>query len=291
MRVLQILLLTIGLVLGGTILSRVSAQNTSNSNTAANRYSANYGVNDFASNSYSSGNTANVSANAKQSLVEEDYPIVLKQISMQRVISFPQNGSLIVQVVEEIGKPFSLKFVSEETEKVVANLVLKDPYNIYIREYFYSAVDPKVRFRMIEMEGLPSPLIHLVMVKPGGSDYGFWSILIGEINGKIQVLTPQTIRFSWEGGVQIGELGKGNGTGVAIWNSIWGDGEAHYAEHHYQVEFYNFNKKNGKFVKTKKVVTKQKHETPAKALESLGLGFYKDAVRDFPEFLEYRENF
>jgi hypothetical protein len=310
MKVLQILLLTIGLIISANILSRVSAQN-SNANTAsnrysnntANRYSGNYAGNISNTNNYignlSPTNQVLPLANTNSSSIseEEETPKILKLISQEQTVKFPKSGELQVQVIEEVGKPFTVRFVRDEQpgfvqdDEIIAQFVMRNPYGGYVREYWYSAVDPKVRFQIIKMEGIASPVIHLMMVQPGGSDYGFWSALFGEVNGKIKLLTPNTTQFSWEGGVQIGNLGNGNGTGVAVWNSIWDDGESHYGDHIYQVDFYNFNKKLGKFVKTKTVKTKQKHETPAKALESLGLGFYRDAVRDFPEFLEYRENF
>ncbi len=294
MRVLQILFLTIGLVIFGNILGRVSAQNSSNSNTNSNRYSANLDANGLPvrniSNTATKANTVSPSSNDDEYEYNfGEFPTILKIVSMERTVEFPKNGALQVQIIEEVGKPFTIRFNRED--ETIAQFVMRNPNGGYVREYFHSAIDPKVRFQIIKTEGIPSPLIHLMMVQPGGSDYGFWSVLFGEVNGKIKQLTPPTTQFSWEGGVQIGNLGKGNGTGIAVWNSIWGDGESHYAEHLYEVEIYNFNKKLGKFVKTKTHKTKQKHETPAQALESLGLSFYKDAARDFPEFLEYRENF
>lgn len=297
MKVLQILLLTIGLIFGGILLNRVSAQNISNGNTASNRYS-NTSTNSYPMNAANIQPMSNISnSNAASSDTDnEEYefnfgerPRFLKIISTERKITFPKNGEVTAQVIEEVGKPFIIRFVKGYDEDLLAQFVMNQ--KAIRREYFYSAVDPKIRLKVINIEGVPSPLIHMVIVKPGGSDYFFWSALFGEVNGKIKLLTPATTTFTWEGGVQIGDLGKGNGTGVAVWNSIWDDGEGHYGEHIYEVDFYNFNKKLGKFIKSKQVKTKQKHETPAKALESLGLSFYKDAVRDFPEFLEYRENF
>jgi hypothetical protein len=296
MRVFQILLLTFGLIVLGNILSKVSAQNNSNkkvnSNTASNRYSANYGMNDNPSRSNSNVAAQTVSSDSEDDEYAYNFgevPTILKIISMKRTVKFPANGALEVEIIEEVGKPFTIRFARDN--ETVAQYVMRNPNGGYIREYFHSPVDPKVRFKVIEIEGLPTPIIHLMMVQPGGSGYGFWSSLFGEVNGKIKLLTPPTTQFSWEGGVQIGNLGEGNGTGVAVWNSIWEDGESHYGEHFYEVEFYNFNKKLGKFVKTKKIKTKQKQENPNKALESLDLGFYKDAVRDFPEFIRYREEF
>ena len=301
MKGFQILLLTSGLIFGGILLSRVSvrisAQNSNSntnaanrySNTASNRYSAN-AVNSLPMSESSNSNA--VSANTYNEEYDFNFgevPKFLKIISTERKIVFPKNGEVTAQVIEEVGKPFIIRFVKGDDEDLLAQFVMNQ--NAIRREYFHSLVDPKIRLKVINIEGVSSPLIHMVIAKPGGSDYFFWSALFGEVNGKIKLLTPPTTTFSWEGGVKIGDLGKGNGVGVAVWNSIWGDGESHYGEHIYQVDFYNFNKKLGKFVKTKTVKTKQKEESPAKALDSLGLGFYKDAVRDFPEFLEYRENF
>lgn len=298
MKVLQILFLTTGLIVGGFFLSRissvrVSAQSNSNTNSG----------NRQVSNAYFGNQNANIPVN--QTPITNDYskvkaegdfdfnfgevPQFLKIISTEKTVKFPHNGEVKAQVIEEVKKPFAIRFVKGYDEDLHARFVMNQ--HAIRREYFHSAVDPKIRLKVINIAGISSPLIHLVIVQPGGSDYFFWSALFGEVNGKIKLLTPSTTTFSWEGGVQIGDLGKGNGTGVAVWNPIWGDGEAHHGEHIYEVEFYNFNKKLGKFTKTKKVKTQKKYDNPTEALESLQLGFYKDAVRDFPEFLEYRENY
>ncbi len=298
MKVLQILVLTVGLILLANILGKVSAQN-SNANTASNRYSNN--TTNRHSGNYSGNYIGNLppvtgvfplaNTNPSSHSEEEDTPIILKQITQVKMVDFPHNGEVKVEIIQEVNRPFTIRFTDSGTEKTIGNFLMQNPNGGYVSEYFDSPIDPLARFKVIEIEGVPSPVIHLAMVQPGGSDHGFWSALFGEVNGKIKLLTPITTRFSWEGGVQIGNLGKGNGTGIAVWNSIWDDGESHYGAHIYQVDFYNFNKKLGKFVKTKQIKTKQKQEGPAKALESLGLGFYKDAFRDFLGFLEYRENF
>lgn len=304
MRVLQILLLTVGLIVFGNALSKVSAQNKSNKTTNRNsngvlnrnansRWNSNSNavLNNYSANA-PSGNT-NISAETSN---DDEYefnfgekPRLLKIISTERKITFPKSGELKAQVIEEVGKPFIVRFVAGDDEDLIAQFVMS--HHGHLREYFNSAIDPKIRLREVRIEGLPSPLIHMVIVQPGGTDYGFWSTLFGEVNGKIRLLTPPGTVFSWEGGVQIGDLGKGNGVGIAVWNSVWGDNEAHYGAHIYQVDFYHYNKKLNKFTKTKQIKTKQKQESPMKALESLGLGFYKDAVRDFLEFLKYREEF
>jgi hypothetical protein len=290
MKVFQILLLTAGLVMSGIILVGVSAQYGTNSNLASNTNRGNAG---FASSANANaGNVSRTTANPINDYPELNYgdePKLLKVVSMQKNVTFKKSGRVQVQIIEEVGRPFTIRFIRDDEQ--IAQFVMKRQYGGYIREYFESAVDPKASLRLIEIEGLPGPLVHLVIVQPGGSDYGFWSALFGEINGKISLLTPQATSFSWEGGIQIGNLGPGNGVGLAVWNSIWGDGESHYGDHIYVVDIYNFNKKLGRFVKMKQLRTKKKHETPAMALESLGLSSYRDAVRDFPEFLEYRENF
>jgi hypothetical protein len=300
MKVLHILLLTAGLIASGIMLSGVSAQNSAQANVSTN---SNLSKNSNCAQSAGNSRVAPV-MNTNTGIMEcpkprvvSDYPEInygdepkmLKVISIEKNVTFKQNGRVQAQIIEEVGRPFTIRFIRDD--ETIAQFVMRHSGSGYIREYFHSPIDPKASLRLIEIEGAPSPLVHLVMVQPGGSDYGFWSALFGEINGKIQLLTPQTTSFSWEGGIQIGNLGPGNGAGLAVWNSIWDDGESHYGEHVYVVDIYNFNKKLGRFVKTKQLRTKMKHETPTKALESLGLSFYRDAVRDFPEFLEYRENF
>ncbi|MEK7725042.1 MAG: hypothetical protein AAB336_11865, partial [Acidobacteriota bacterium] len=122
MRVIQILLLTIGLVVFGNVLSRVSAQNNSNpkvnSNTTTNRYPANYASN---ANLASSNVALVTNSNAALSASDDDeyeynfgeIPTILKIISMQRTVEFPKNGALEVQIIEEVGKPFTLRFARQ----------------------------------------------------------------------------------------------------------------------------------------------------------------------------------
>lgn len=291
MRVLQILLLTIGLVLGGTILTRVSAQNSSNTNTAANRYSNsavnNYSAN-WAANDYPKPKTGRVVRDEDYE-VNTDEPTTLKQIAKVRTYKFPVNGLVRVEIIEEIDQPIIARFVQAKTDKLLGNFVLDNKQGDYRKVYFNSPVEPFASLNFINVEGLPSPLIHLVMTRPGGSDHAFWSLLFGEIGGKIQLLTPPTTTNNIQGGIHIGQLGNGNGIGLAVWNFVWDDKEAHYDSHKYLVEFFTFNKKLGKFIKSKEVFSKRKYDHYSKALEELGLSSFQDALKKFPELKEYRE--
>ena len=144
--------------------------------------------------------------------------------------------------------------------------------------------------RVLEkIEGLPVPLIQILSINPGGSDHGFWTNLIGEVNGKIKLLTPQIIENAIQGGVYFGDLGKRNGIGLALFNFVWDAQEAHYQEHHYQVELYKFNQKTGTFVKVKKLVSKNKYNDEFGALKELGFGHFKNRLNDFPGIGKYRE--
>lgn len=295
MRVFQILLLTVGLIFGGILLSRVSvrvsAQNNSNVNVSANRYSNTAGNSysgNWATNNYPKNNVKRISKDEDYDL-NTDEPTVLKRIAKVRTYKFPINGQVRVQVIEEIDQPIMLKFIQARTEKSLGNFVLQNKGGDYRKTDFNSLIEPFVTLRLINIEGIPSPLIHLVLTRPGGSDHSFWSMLFGEINGKIRLLTPPTTSNAIQGGIHIGQLGKGNGVGLAVWNFVWDNNEAHYDSHRYWVEFFPYNKKLGKFVKSKEVFSKKKYDHYSKALEELGLSSFENALKSFPELKDYRE--
>lgn len=207
----------------------------------------------------------------------------------EELVKFPQNGNVKVEIVERIDKPTVINFWKDKTKVKLATFTLRNG-DRYIPFQFESAVNPLTKIRVLEkIEGLPVPLIQVVSINPGGSDHGFWTNLIGEVNGKIKILTKQKIENSIQGGVYFGDLGKGNGVGLALFNYIWGKDEAHYQEHRYRVDLYKFNQVTGMFVKTKSFVSKHKHESEFAALKELGFAHFTNRLNDFPNIEDYRE--
>lgn len=207
----------------------------------------------------------------------------------EEVVKFPKNGNVRVEIVERIDNPTVINIWKNKTKIKLASFTLRNK-DRYIPFQFESFVNPVTKIRVLEkIEGLPAPLIQVVSINPGGSDHGFWTNLIGEVNGKIKLLTPQKIENSIQGGVYFGDLGKGNGVGLALFNYIWADDEAHYQEHRYQVDLYKFNKTTGNFVKTKSLVSKNKHKNEFGALKELGFAHFENRLNDFPGIGDFRE--
>lgn len=205
------------------------------------------------------------------------------------IVKFPKNGNVRIETVERIDKPTVINVWKNKTKIKLASFTLKNK-DRYIPFQFNSAVNPITRIRVLEkIEGLPVPLIQVLSIHPGGSDHGFWTNLIGEVNGKIKLLTPQKIENSIQGGVHIGDLGNGNGVGLALFNYIWADDEAHYQEHRYEVDLYKYNQKTGTFVKTKSLVSKNKYDDEFGALKELGFAHFENRLNDFPNISDFRE--
>lgn len=210
------------------------------------------------------------------------------RIGQSEIVNLEVNGPVKVDVVETIGKPMQVLFTGVKTKKTLASFTLKNG-DKYIPFQFESAVNPITRFRVMEnIEGLPVPLIQAVSVHPGGSDHSFWTILFAEIDGKIKMLTPKTTENSIQGGVYIGAIGAGKGIGMAVYTFLWEDGEAHYADHRYKVDVYDFDDARGIFVLGRSLATNNKHKNKSEALKELGFGGFTNHLNDFPAIKDFR---
>lgn len=210
------------------------------------------------------------------------------RVGQTDLVNFPKKGEVKIEVIETIGKPAKINFSSKKSKKNLGSFTLSNG-DRYIPFQFESAVNPITRFRVLEnIEGLPTPLIQAVAVHPGGSDHSFWTILFAEINGKIKMLTPKTTENAIQGGVHIGSLGVGNGVGMAVYNFVWEDDEAHFDAHRYTVDLYKFDEAKRMFVKGKTVTSKEKYNKKTEALNELGFGFFENRLNDFPAIRDFR---
>jgi hypothetical protein len=87
-----------------------------------------------------------------------------------------------------------------------------------------AAFNPFLRFQVLRPACFGPPLILAVAVVPGGSDHGFWAAVIGEVAGKLAVLTPSELSLQVQGGLSLGHLNKRFGCGLVVWKFIWDDG-------------------------------------------------------------------
>jgi hypothetical protein len=212
-------------------------------------------------------------------------------VTQEETIVFPRAGRVRVRAVEARGRQPRLEFVKEATGRTlqVVTLGTSDAESYKpLDEPGVSLIDPFVRFMPLNVEGLPAPLVLAVAVRPGGSDHGFETTIVGARGAGFSVLTPEPLQTSIQGGVFVGDLGGRRGPGVAVWGFIWDDGEAHYAAHRYQVKLYPFDARRGVFRRAASLRSRQKHARAEDALEELGLPRYPNLLDNFPAIKEYR---
>lgn len=216
------------------------------------------------------------------------YPPKIKQ---EGVVRFPRAGEVRVRAVEQPLRLPRLEFASLPAGRAlrVFTLGTSDP-RAYRPDAGWgeSPIDPFVRFMPLDAEGLPRPLVLAVAVRPGGSDHGFETTLIGEAGGRLKVLTAEPLLTSIQGGVFVGDLGRAYGRGAAVWGFLWDDDEAHYDAHRYEVKLYPYDARRAVFRRAAVLRSKGKHRSGADALEELGLPRYANLLDDFPALKDYR---
>lgn len=140
---------------------------------------------------------------------------------------------------------------------------------------------PRVRFRVREVVGMPSPLIFAIAMWPGTSDCTYYATVIGAVNGQLKVLTPDQLWSNVEGGFYVGDLGTRRGYGLVRWNFVWGD-EAHYQPHRYEVSIFRFDAAESCFKLVQKTTSHRKYHTGEEWLAEMGLNC-RNVLRDFPD--------
>ncbi len=211
-----------------------------------------------------------------------------KFVKQNEVVRFPRAGEVRVRAIEIPHRLPRLEFTSAATGRRLLTVSggASDP-RAYRIEPGPTLMNPLVRFKVLHPSGLPGPLLLCVAVRPGGSDHGFETNVIGEVGGSLRVLTPTPLLNSIQGGVHVGDLGGERGPGVAVWSFLW-ENEAHYAAHRYEVRLFPFDAKRNSFKRGKLLRTKAKHETGADALAELGLPRYPNLLDEMPELEDYR---
>lgn len=212
---------------------------------------------------------------------KEDGPRVTQQLWVE----FPKAGLLHLRAVENYGEPMRIEVLDDETEALRYSFPAPTEDQPDADAKYGN---PFLRFRVLRVEGLPQPLIFVVAVTPGVSGHGFEASLIGEVGGRLKVLTTAQLATSNQGGIHVGDLGGGRGKGVAVWTYIWDTGcEGHYSAHRFEVEHYPFDTRRGRFIKGRTVRSKWKYGSHGEgALRELGLD-YTDLLQDIPDVSEY----
>jgi len=129
---------------------------------------------------------------------------------------------------------------------------------------------PRSLFSRISLGG--KDMLLLTAFYPGGSGCGYRHLILkyGDDypGGSVLPLAPMDLGHSNMGGFFAGDLGGGQGSGVAVWTPIWDDGESHYAAHRYQVITYRWtdDRLTGPTVTTSDAKVEAAPDAAAKAL-------------------------
>ena len=216
--------------------------------------------------------------------VSDTAPAVRPRVTQKLVTSFPGLGMVWVRAVENYGERMRIEVLSVETDALLYSF--EDPTDE--RPGAGSISNPFLRFRILRIEGLPQPLIFAVTVTPGGSGHGFYAMLIGEVGGRLKVLTEEPLGTSNQGGIYVGDLGAGRGFGAAVWETTWDyDSECHYCPHRYEVALYPFDSRRKRFVKGRVLKSQRQYGGHGDgALGELRLR-YTDLLQDMPDVSDY----
>jgi hypothetical protein len=213
------------------------------------------------------------------------------KVTQEEVVVFPRAGRVRIRAVEARNRLPRLEFAHAGTGRTLRTITLGTSAPETYRpldEPGISLIDPFVRFMPLNVEGLPAPLVLAVAVRPGGSDHGFETTLVGANGAGFRVLTPEPLLTPIQGGVFVGDLGGKRGPGVAVWSFIWEDTEAHYTAHRYEVKLYPFDARRGVFRRSTMLRSKGKHQRGEDALEELKLPRYTNLLDNFPAIESYR---
>jgi hypothetical protein len=215
--------------------------------------------------------------------------VAARYVKQEEVLTFQSLGRVRVRAVEVPHQLPRLEFsAASDNRRLLTVPVGTSDRKAFVREPGDSLINPLVRFRVLKVEALPDPLVLAVAVRPGGSDHGFEATLIGEVNGRLRVLTPQPAPLvNLQGGFFVGDLGGGRGPGFAAWTFIWEDG-AHYDEHRYLVRLYSFEPGRASFRGAITLRSQGKHLRGEDALAELGLPRYENLLDSFPAISDYR---
>jgi hypothetical protein len=187
----------------------------------------------------------------------------------------PHVGQQETMLMPGVGRVRVTAFETEENTRLVfENADTQKELN-----YFTMAEDslnPKLRFKVMHVKGLPDPMIVGVSVSPGGSDSTYEMVAVASVGGGLRELSrtdTDTFTTEEEGGFYLGDLGHGVGLGVVVWDFVWGYDESHVSPHQYEIKFYKWNKETARFEWNKVLRTPGKFSSDKAALRSVGLKF------------------
>lgn len=191
-------------------------------------------------------------------------------ITQSMTVVFPHSGSVIIQAREEFEQNPEVLFKSAATGKLLLRYTFAEPDGVLKPHARSDAFQrPFVRFQAIRVVGMPSPMILAIAVEPGGSDHGFYAMVIAEVRGRLRTLQSRPFLTDVQGGLYVGYLNSSLGNGLVVWNFIWNEG-IHYDFHHYKIETYSL--RGDRFIRQGRRVSRQLYDgNGADSLRELGI--------------------
>jgi hypothetical protein len=183
-------------------------------------------------------------------------------------VQFKELGEVQVEAEEPIGEMPRLLFTDARTGRPLPLLAIGRSDPRMFTKITPDADYPRLRFKVLNVAGLPEPLLSAVVMMPGGSDCGYEPVPIGAIRGRLRPLLPTPITFTTQDGFALGELGNGRGKGFALINYDFDPSERHYQAHRYTVHFYKWNQHRGAFESAGKYTTTNKTDAVGAGTEA-----------------------
>lgn len=211
-----------------------------------------------------------------------------ERVVQSKLVDFPVNGEVLIQAREQFKQNPRILLTSRATGKVLLSHSVSEDDDLLMPETDdpSSVLNPYLRFRVLHSKGFKGPMILAVAVSVGGADHGFFGIIIGEVDGRLQVLTRKNLVTNVQSGLFLGYLNKRWGYGLVRWKFTWDDG-AHYDFHPYEIEIYKL--KGGAFQSVQKYISKRKYFGRGfRALRELGINAV-DQRKGIPRMRDYLE--
>jgi hypothetical protein len=213
----------------------------------------------------------------------------VSQIGQTEIVQFEENRA-IVSTIETISQPLKITFIQPRSKRELAAFEFtgKD-LEYYNPEDLNSLVSGYLRFKVIENEDFPSPLVFAVASRPGGTNSAFWLKVFGEIDGEIRSLVADVIETNLSGGIHLGDLGANRGKGIAVWSYVLEGNDSKVNPLPYEVKFYPFDQSKRAFIKGSIARTKNRYRSDKEALAELGLSSFFKQLESVPD-LRFRDD-
>lgn len=191
-------------------------------------------------------------------------------IKQESLVDFPGLGKVSVQVIDA-GDSQRVIFKSVASGKIVTLFPSAGRPRGARWPAFKAGMNEALSFKVGRLADVPGPLIFISRVYRGADYCGFKTYVVGEVAGKLRLLTSSPFRTDDMGGLHAGELSGEAAQGLAVWSFIWGAEEAHFDYHRYKFELYKYDSRKALFVKTRMLSSRQKYEHGEEAAKELKL--------------------